>query len=114
MSKSLIVKRGKTKDGRQIYYNTQTNKRFMLDYQRGRSEIKAIAVTLYLRGLSFRKVSEILGVSHVSVSRWFKELVETVDNQIIIKKDNKIYKNLEIDELFTFEKKKVKKLISTL
>ena len=36
-------------------------------------QIKQLAILLYLNGLGFRRIGQVLGVSHVSVQRWWRD-----------------------------------------
>ena len=41
-------------------------------------QIKQLAILLYLNGLGFRRIGQVLGVSHVSVQRWWRQQAEGV------------------------------------
>jgi len=57
-----------------------------------------------LKGMSYRKVADIIGVSYVSVYNWFKELSnEFIDSDLVYKTAS--YEAVEIDEIWHFCKK---------
>ena len=57
------------------------------------------AVQLYLEGLGFRAIERVLGVSHVSVMNWVKQLGEAVE---LIRIEEKEVEIAEVDELCSF------------
>ncbi len=66
------------------------------------SEIKRIALEMYLEGLGFNSIARILKVSHVSVQKWVRKFGNQVDDL----KSNKEIKIVEIDEMHTYIAKK--------
>lgn len=64
-----------------------------------------LAINLLKEGCSFRTVARMVGVSHQTISKWFKKHVDSLP-QIETKGLNE---GVEVDELCTFVKKKSKK-----
>ena len=62
------------------------------------SEIKRIALEMYLEGWGFNSIARILKVSHVSVQKWVRKFGNQVDDL----KSNKEIKIVEIDEMHTY------------
>ena len=107
------VKYGKTEKGVQRYKDIKTGKITLEEYQRPDLYTKFYAILLYINGLSFRRVGEIIGVDNTSVLKWYKkfshlfQLGETIDL-------NQTFEDVEIDEMFTYLKKKTKNFTSGL
>ena len=57
------------------------------------------AVQLYLEGMGFRAIERVLGVSHVSVMNWVKQLGEGIE---LIRLEEKEVAVAEVDELCSF------------
>ena len=57
------------------------------------------AVQLYLEGMGFRAIKRVLGVSHVSVMNWVKQLGEGIE---LIRMEEKEVAVAEVDELCSF------------
>ena len=66
--------------------------------------IKHMALLLYLNGLGFRRIADILGVSHVSVQNWWRQLGK--DFREPEAPDKETYELVEIDELWHWHSKK--------
>ena len=56
------------------------------------------ALQLYLEGLSFREIERIIGVSHVTVSKWIKEFNIKKPSQADYHPTYKIFNHLELIE----------------
>lgn len=107
-----IKKNGTTRNGRQIYYNKDTKQYFVEDSKPLKSlEEKLQAVLCYLNGISYRAVGRIFGVANTTVRNWvlgiediiraeYGELQEQFD-------ETQEFQDVEIDELFTYFKKKL-------
>jgi transposase-like protein len=106
------VKNGKTADGRQSFYDTINKKSKLSDYKVFTTYEKFFAISLKLKGLSFRAVADIIGCSHPTIINWFNKFYYLFYNDFIINNQNKSFDDVEIDELFTFIKKKRKKFTS--
>ena len=98
---------GKTSKGIQRIKDLSTGKVYLEEYQRPGVEFKFLCIMLYINGLSYRRVGSLLGVSNVSVMKWHKKYSDLFDFNKDIDRD-KVYDDVEIDELFTFCKKKAK------
>ena len=61
--------------------------------------------------MTFRKIAEIVGYSHVSVYEWVMKLGDEVMNRFQLS-DLKYIEHLELDELFTFKDSKKKEFTS--
>jgi len=57
------------------------------------------AIQLYLEGLGFRSIERILGVSHVSVINWVKQLGSSIDLVRLKERDVEV---AEVDELCSY------------
>jgi transposase-like protein len=106
------VKNGKTSDGRQRYYNTLTKKTKLSEYKIYSPELKALAICLRLKGMTFRGIADVLLCTHPTVMKWFDEFTELTDADFISSDKTRVHEHVEIDELFSFVKKKLKKSIS--
>ena len=62
------------------------------------SEIKRIALEMYLEGLGFNSIARILKVSHLAVQKWINKFGNQLDD---LKSDSEI-KFIEMDELHTY------------
>jgi transposase-like protein len=103
-----LVKYGKQSDGTQIYKNKITGKYHQLEYKRAGEETKSVAVMMYLKGMSYRQVAQVIGVSHVTILRWVKDVAKEVVGRDLVDK-NQVYDHVEIDEMWHFCKKKLKR-----
>ncbi|GAB4342939.1 MAG: hypothetical protein OHK0038_22900 [Flammeovirgaceae bacterium] len=74
------VKNGKVK-GIQRYLCKNCGYRFTVPKLGKRIEKKVVvqALQLYLKGLGFRAIERVLGVSHVSVIKWVKQYGKDLD-----------------------------------
>jgi hypothetical protein len=57
------------------------------------------AIQLYLEGLGFRSIERILGVSHVSVMNWVKQLGSSID---LVRLEERDVEVAEVDELCSY------------
>jgi len=62
------------------------------------SEIKRMALEMYLEGLGFNSIARILKVSHVAVMKWIRNFGKQTESL----KSNKEIRIMELDELHTF------------
>ncbi len=71
-------------------------------------EIKKRAISLYLEGLGFRSISRFLGVSHVSLQRWVRELSHQIQSIKAAQQPEEKYHAtiMELDEMWHFVGKK--------
>jgi transposase-like protein len=105
--KSGIVKYGKTKKGVQIFKNNETGK-FSVEKIKFSPIFKMLCVFLYYKGLSYRRVGEIMGTTHVSVYIWVRKFSDEFVKNHELSNVSEIA-DLEIDELYTYYlKKKIK------
>ncbi len=97
-----IIKHGKVK-GRQRFLCKSCSYHFTVQ-QRGKSpELKRLAIQLYLEGLSYRAIENLLKVSNVSVLKWVREYGENLSK---IKKSEGAVKVITIKDLKKLLKKK--------
>ena len=102
-----IIKYVKTKAGNQIYKNKETQKFFVQNIKYS-PLFKMLCVFLYYKGLSYRKIEEIMGASYVTVYNWVNIYSTEFVKKYNLSDVNQI-SDLEIDELYTFfVKKKIK------
>ena len=103
------VKYGTTKKGVQRYRRKIDGKIVQGQYiKKPASDFeKYLAVFLYLKGMSLRKISEIVDYSHVAVYDWIMRLGEELKYKHQLS-DIKEIVDLELDELFTFKDNKKK------
>jgi len=102
------VKNGKIR-GKQRYKCKHCQCNYTKSFKQGYPiEIKRKAIKYYLDGMGFRRIERLLGVSHVSVMNWVKQLAQKINEQEELKKDKDIPKEriIEMDELYTYVKKK--------
>ena len=69
-------------------------------------QIKQMAILLHLNGLGFRRIGQVLGVSHVSVQRWWRHHAEAF--QPVCPAAGERFETVELDELWHWHKKKRK------
>ena len=106
-----IVKNGFERNGKQRFLDKETGKTFV-EGQKAYSTLqtKLLACLTYFKGSSYRSVSEIYDVSHVTVYNWVNEFSQMVRNQfgeVFEQNDTSIeYADVEIDEMFTYCQKK--------
>lgn len=102
-SNKHIVKDGIVKN-RQRYKCKNCNYRFTVHQRNAKtatSEIKKMALHMYLEGLGFRSIGRILNFSHVAVYNWIKSYGEKLKELIQSNSNNKI-KIVEIDEMHSY------------
>ena len=70
-------------------------------------ETKKRAISLYLEGLGFRSISRFLGVSHVSLQRWVRDLSRQIINIKAAQLEERCHARImELDEMWHFVGKK--------
>ena len=106
------VKNGKTADGRQRLYNTVNKKSKIVEYKGFNVDLKFLALSLKLKGMSYRAIADIIGCSHPTIMRWHDKFFHLFDNDYITNNKDTVFEDVEIDEMFTYVKKKQKKFIS--
>jgi len=74
-------------------------------------EEKLFILTLRHKGLSYRKIGEIVNVSYVTVYNYCTKYYQLLNTQELISNKDKVFNDVEIDELFTFIKKKKRNYI---
>lgn len=108
-----IRKYGKTPSGVQRYLDKDTGKVFLAEKKGLSEEMKKLACMMYFKGMSLRSVGNLLGYSNVAVLKWVRkygdELKKTIALPCEIEANNTVYEHVEIDEFFTYVKKKLKK-----
>lgn len=67
--------------------------------------VKRLALQMYLEGLGFESIGRVLGVSHVSVYKWVRQAGNQVKT-LLDKKEKKVVKHMELDELWHYIDKK--------
>lgn len=95
------------------YKCKECNCQFTRSTKKGRTEEeKRLSLTLYLEGLGFRSIGRVIGVSNVAVLKWIRkfgeEYKEIHKSQKIMSKEkqSKKVRIMEIDELWTYVKRK--------
>ena len=106
-----IHKIGKSPKGFQRYYNTETKKYHQDGSTRANMNTKLLAVYLYISGLTLRKIESMMGIHNTTILYWVKKHSHYFDVDSTINK-SETYEHVEIDEMFTFLKKKLKKSTS--
>lgn len=99
-SSNSYVKHGKVKDV-QRYLCKSCGYKFTVA-KRGKcieKEYVVRAIQLYLEGMGFRSIERILGVSHVSVINWVKQLGEGIE---LFRLEEREVEVAEVDELCSF------------
>ena len=99
------LKFGKNRCGSQriqcsVYNTTYTPEPKQQGYS---EEVREKAVRLYVEGNNFRRIGRLLSVNHQSVVNWVNAYHEKVKAKAVVPADSKA---IEMDELWTFEKKK--------
>jgi hypothetical protein len=76
--------------------------------RRGHSlALRKQAISLYLEGLGFRSIERLLGVSHMSVMRWVKDLAHQIQTIKSAQQGESIHATLmELDEMWHYVGKK--------
>jgi transposase-like protein len=110
MNKDEWYKCGRDRKGNQRWKNKITGKVVNEVKVRPTIEQKYYAVKAYLLGMTFQACALLVGVSKVSVYNWFVKFGEIVKRTDFINADvNVVYEDVEIDEMWHFCKKKVKR-----
>ena len=102
------IKNGKDQKGVQTYKNKVTGKCKRAEYKGVNNETKTMAVMMYLKGLSYRSIADVIGVSHVTIMNWVKGIYHEMNN-IPLVDPNRSFNDVEIDEMWHFLKKKISK-----
>jgi transposase-like protein len=95
--------------GRQRYKCKECSYRFTV-FKKGKridDFLVNLCLILYTRGMSFRGIEAVVGVSHVSVMRWVKEFGERMKNLFLFSSNERI-EEIEIDEMWSFVQSKKK------
>ncbi len=104
------IKYGRNSRGDQRWKNTTTKEVRVDNSVRCSIETKYLAIRMHLCGLSFRKCSEIVGVSPATVYNWFIKFSKVIkDTEDLGVDQTKIYEDVEIDEMWHYCKKKLKR-----
>jgi len=108
------VKNGKTKNGKQRYKCKDCGKVFRPGDERVKYsfEQKLRVLKWYLDGAGIRSISRNEGVSTPLIIKWlrgFSKILRQKLNEINIPEDAKKIQILELDEMFSFCKKKLQK-----
>ena len=101
-----IIKCGKDRYGVQREFNKET-KKYVSNSKRATLPIKLVAIYLYYKGLTFRGVGDLLGFHNVTILNWFKEYKHLFED--FQPSQQPQYEHVEIDEMFTYLKKSLKK-----
>lgn len=107
--KSERIKYGKNKSGNQRYKYRSTNKVKVERVNDCRMSIRMFCIFLYYKNMSYRKIGELMDVSHVSVYNWVKQYSSHVAQNFKLSEVTEIT-DIEIDELYTYFKKKTDKI----
>jgi hypothetical protein len=102
------VKNGKTKEGHQKYKDKITGKTFVEVNHLPSKTFKMFCIYLYIKGLSFRKISKMFDISHVSIYNWLNIYSDEIINRFNVSSVTQIT-DIEVDEMFTYLDKKKEK-----
>lgn len=96
--------------GKQRYKCKECGCFFTQSAKRGYSlELKRQAIKYYLEGNGFRRIERLLPVSHVTVLYWVRSLSKKLEEYVEKNKKNHKVDIVELDEMYTFIKKNLKK-----
>ncbi len=70
------------------------------------AEVKQRAISFYLEGLGFRAISRLLGVSHVSLQRWVRDLARQIQSIKSTSEERCHATVMELDEMWHYVQKK--------
>lgn len=95
-------------NGMQRWHCKECGCNYTKSSQRGMPlEMKERAISLYLEGLGFRSISRFLGVSHVSLQRWVRDLSRQVLSIKAAQPEERCHATImELDEMWHFVGKK--------
>jgi transposase-like protein len=113
---SEVIKSG-TQDGKQRYLCRKCNAVFRNTKPKYSSELKAEVIKLYLGSGGIRAIGKAKGIHHSVISYWIKKAGIIMKEAFIEKMEKVQEKNiqiLEVDELFTYVKKRPIKSIYLL
>ena len=98
------VKNG-TRQGKQRYRCRQCGCTYTQSWSgKVHPRIKQMALLLHLNGLGFRRIGQVLGVSHVSVQRWWRQHVTAFQPARPVAGEQ--FETVELDELWHWHEKK--------
>jgi len=100
------VKNGKTADGRQRFYDTISHKSKLNEYRIFDTNMKFLAISLKLKGMTFRDVADIVGCTHPTIINWYKKFADLFTDDFVLQNQNKTFDDVELDEMFTYVQKK--------
>jgi len=106
-----LIKVGKNRKGVQRFYNRLTGKYELESTTRIPIQVKLFSIYLYMSGLSFRRVGDIIGVANSTVLNWFNTY-HHLFNDVVTDNQEVMHEDVEVDELFTYLKKNIKKSTS--
>jgi len=72
-----VIKSGFVKE-QQRYYCKKCSFHFTINNRGVASDIKRLALHLYLEGLSYRAISRVTGVSDVAIAKWIRPLKKSL------------------------------------
>lgn len=99
-----VVKNGKKKSGEQNFLCRNCNRQFQQHYQKAdcRPEMKELALKLLVRNSGIRDIEAVLGIHRQTILKWLNQAAD--ERQV--KPKQKQYKELQIDEFWTFVKER--------
>jgi insertion element IS1 protein InsB len=102
-----VVKNGKKKSGAQNLLCRSCSKQFQYGYQKQgcRPEMKTLVLKLLVRNSGIRDIEAVLGIHRQTILKWLNQAADERE----IKPTQKHYKEVQVDELWTFVKERKKK-----
>ena len=105
-----IIKSGFSPNGKQMYKDKITGRRFIADEDRtpmGYSkEQREQSLSLYLEGVGLRSIGRFIGCSHASIINWIKAAAKRLDPLSETLLDESKSGVVEMDEMWHYFKKK--------
>ena len=108
-----IIKCGFTANGKQMFKNKKTGKRFIADKEREHlghtEEFREQALELYLEGMGLRSIGRYLGCCAASVINWIRAASARLQPLSTPLLDESKIGIVELDEMWHYHKKKEEK-----
>ncbi len=102
-----VVKNGKKKSGAQNFLCRSCGKQFQYVYQKVgcRPAMKALVLQLLVRNSGIRDIEAVLGIHRQTILKWLNQAATKRES----KPRQKHYKEVQLDELWSFVKEREKK-----
>ena len=108
-----IIKSGFSPNGKQMFKNKKTGKRFIADDNRDHrghpEKLREQALELYLEGVGLRSIGRYLGCVHGTVITWIRAASARLQPLSTTLLDESKIGVVELDEMWHFHKKKEEK-----